>query len=230
MTADWATTFRNWWRDNPPAHTDAAHDLAHFDAVWDNCETLAAGMDVDREVLCAAAYFHDLVNLPKDHPERTLASRMSAEQAQPLLANLGFPIEKLPAVGHAIQAHSFSAKIEPRTREAKILQDADRIEALGETGLRRWQTVSSQLGRPLYDPADPFAQYRALDDSKWAVDHIYAKLLRLPETMQTAAGRTLAFERAEILEDYLNALADRLNLSRPPSLLKRVNAQPRAPR
>ncbi|HDO7482899.1 TPA: HD domain-containing protein, partial [Escherichia coli] len=75
-----------------------------------------------------------------------------------------FPAEKIEAVCHAIAAHSFSAQIAPLTTEAKIVQDADRLEALGAIGLARVFAVSGALGLALFDGEDPFAQHRPLDD------------------------------------------------------------------
>ena len=110
---------------------DSAHDIAHIRRVWSNCLALCTE-HTDQDVLYAACIFHDLVNLPKDSPDRAQASRLSAEAAAPLLLELGFPEAKLAAVQHAITAHSFSANITPETEEAQILQDADRLDALRE--------------------------------------------------------------------------------------------------
>jgi uncharacterized protein len=182
---------------------DSAHDLGHLARVWRNCQRLAMDHpEADLEVLCAAAWLHDLVNLPKSSPDRAQASRLSADAAAAHLAAIGFPPDKIAAVTHAIVAHSFSAGIPPQTIEARILQDADRIEALGAIGLARCLAVSGALGRPLFDPDDPLARNRPLDDRAFALDHFETKLLRLPETMQTPAGRTLAHERAEVLRAF----------------------------
>lgn len=108
-----------------------------------------------------------------------------------------FPEDRLPAVSHAIEAHSFSAKISPTTIEAKIVQDADRLEALGAIGLARVFAVSGALGVALFDAEDPFAQRRVLDDRQYALDHFQTKLLQLPLTMQTNHGRYLAQHNAD---------------------------------
>lgn len=115
---------------------DAAHDLGHLRRVWDAARAmLQAHPEADALVVLAASYLHDLVNLPKNHPERHLASRQAAAAARERLARAGFPAARLDAVAHAIEAHSFSAGIAPRTIEARIVQDADRLDALGPVGL-----------------------------------------------------------------------------------------------
>jgi uncharacterized protein len=187
--------------------TDGAHDLGHLDRVWKSCRLIA--MDepgADADVLAAAAYFHDAVNLPKDSPDREQASRLSADLAVRELAAMGFAAGKLPAVHHAIAAHSFSARIVPETAEARILQDADRLEALGAIGLARMFLVTGQMGGGLFDPVDPMALERPLDDRRFALDHLEVKLFGLVETMQTATGRAIAAERAEWMHSFRTRL------------------------
>ena len=197
--------------------TDSAHDTAHADRVYRNALTIAATEGTfDDAVLICACYLHDLVTLPKDALNRAEASRLSAEKARPLLKDFGLTGAQIQAVQHAIIAHSFSAQVQPETLEAKIVQDADRIESLGAIGLARVFAVSGGLNRPLFDGKDPFARNRPFDDSTYAIDHFQQKLLRLPETMQTSAGRDLAHQRASVLRTYLKDLADELGQD-PPS-------------
>lgn len=191
------------WAENQ----DSAHDLAHVLRVWANAQDIAAHEPrADLELLYAATMLHDLVNLPKDAPNRAEASRLSARDAQPIARQAGLPEAKLAALAHAIEAHSFSAGIAPQTLEAKILQDADRLDALGAIGIARMFAVSGALGRPLYDPADPRAQNRALDDTSFAIDHFETKLFQLHETMQTERGRSLAKARTLYMRRFLAEL------------------------
>ena len=186
---------------------DGAHDLGHLARVWANARAIALDEDqVDWQVLEAAVWFHDLVNLPKDSPDRARASTLSAEAAVVFLQFDGFPPEKLPAVAHAIAAHSFSAGIPPETPEARILQDADRLEALGAIGLARMFLISGRMGGGILDMTDPMALHRPLDDKTFALDHLEVKLLGLPATMQTRTGRLIAEERAEWMMSFRSRL------------------------
>lgn len=191
---------------------DSAHDLAHIRRVWANCQLIAKGeaAPLDMELLHAAALFHDLVNLPKDAPNRAAASRLSAEAAAPHALQCGLPATKLPALQHAITAHSFSANLAPRTPEAKVLQDADRLDALGAIGLARMLMVSGALNRPLYNRDDPLAEARPPDDSAFALDHFKTKLFTLADTMQTATGRAIARERTAYMQSFLTRLMDEI--------------------
>ncbi len=189
------------------ASTDGAHDLAHLRRVWRNCQRIAFNEGgADLEVLLAAAMFHDLINPPKTSPDRDRASTLSAEAAIAYLRGTDFPPAKYDAVAHAIAAHSFSAAIAPQSLEAKILQDADRLEALGALGLARMFYVAGATGGALFDPEDPLAQHRALDDRRFALDHIETKLLQIAQTMQTATGRDLAAEGAEWISAFRTRL------------------------
>lgn len=108
---------------------------------------------------------------------------------------------------HAIEAHSFSAAISPETIEAKIVQDADRLDALGAVGLARMFHIGGQLGRALAHATDPLAQDRPLDDVHYTLDHIENKLLQLPASMQTAEGRELAQSRVQLLIRFRDQFA-----------------------
>ncbi len=189
--------------------TDPAHDLAHLDRVWRNAQAIADDQ-TDMAVLLAASYLHDLINLPKNDPNRHLASRQSAQESEPILQELGFSDGQIQATQHAIEAHSFSANIPPRTPEARILRDADRLDALGAIGIARTFAVAGALGRDLYDPEDPFAVSRDLDDLNFSIDHWKVKLLSLPDDMLTEAGHALAQERRAQMLEFLRAFADEI--------------------
>lgn len=182
---------------------DGAHDINHLHRVWHVARQLmAAYPDADAMVVLAACYLHDIVNLPKDHPERSHASRHAAQRACEKLAESGYPLASLDGVAHAIEAHSFSAGIAPVTIEAKIVQDADRLDALGAVGLARLFYTAGRMGSALAHPTDPLAMNRSMDDRAFALDHIECKLATLPATMQTDAGRRIGEARLAWLRGF----------------------------
>ncbi|HFK3783648.1 TPA: phosphohydrolase [Klebsiella oxytoca] len=207
----WQQRFEAWLSEHH-SQGDAAHDISHFRRVWATAQRLAEESDADRLVILTACYFHDIVSLAKNHPERSRSSAMAAEQTLTILQSdfPDFPPERYAAVLHAIEAHSFSAGMAPRGEEAKIVQDADRLEALGAIGLARVFAVSGALNNILFDADDPFADRRELDDKKYALDHFQCKLLRLPETMQTEKGRAMALHNARFLVQYMAKLSAEL--------------------
>lgn len=212
MTIDgWQQRFERWFAQHSTGG-DAAHDLSHFRRVWSTARRIAAEEPVCMLVLLTACYFHDIISLPKNHPDSARASRLSAARAQAILREdfPDFPTHYFPALAHAIEAHSYSARIPPLTLEAKILQDADRLEALGAIGLARVFAVAGALGTPLFDGNDPFAERRVLNDKQYALDHFRTKLLSLPHTMQTDKGRELAHHNAAYLVQFMAKLAAEL--------------------
>ncbi|MEN0630400.1 phosphohydrolase [Phytobacter ursingii] len=208
---EWQQRFDTWIGQHY-SQTDAAHDVAHFRRVWRTAQHLMEGLDVDALVILTACYFHDIVSLAKNDPQRSLASRMAAEKTTAILrADFPhFPEERYPAVRHAIEAHSYSAGIVPQTPEAKIVQDADRLEALGAIGLARVFAVAGSLGVALFDSRDPFADGRELNDKRYALDHFRTKLLTLPATMQTEKGRALAQHNADYLVQFMAKISAEL--------------------
>jgi uncharacterized protein len=157
-------------------------------------------------VTLPAACLHDCVPVAKDSALRAQGSRLAAEAAIEFLGSIAFPAQLLDEVFHAIEAHSYSAGITPRTAEARVVQDADRLDSLGAIGIARCLLVGGRLDRPLCDAEDPFCEQRPADDSRYTIDHFYAKLLKLPATMQTTAGRAEAERRAALMRDYLDQL------------------------
>lgn len=200
---------------------DPAHDIAHLDRVWANAHRIARDENKDDpnranlRVLIAGAYLHDLVNLPKDHPERETASRLSAEKSAPILEGLGYSTEEITAAQHVIEAHSFSAGLPANSLEALILRDADRLDALGAVGIARTFMVAGTIDRPLCDPDDPFAANRPLDDQIWSIDHWHLKLLKLPGDMATDKGHSIARKRARLMLAYLRQLAKEMDTELP---------------
>jgi uncharacterized protein len=147
------------------------------------------------------------VSVPKDSDLRAQSSRLAADAAVRFLRDISYPGQWHEPIHHAIEAHSFSAGIQPRTLEAQVVQDADRLEALGAIGIARCLLTGGAMGTPLYEPDDPFCKAREPDDRRYTLDHFYRKLLRLPDTMQTRAGRAEAQRRAEYMREFLQRLA-----------------------
>ena len=207
----WQQRFESWL-DEHHASEDSAHDISHFRRVWMTARKIMIHYQADPLVVLTACYFHDIVSLPKNHPERSQSSRLAARKTRDILHRdfPDFPPNRFAAVEHAIEAHSFSAGIAPQSIEAKIVQDADRLEALGAIGLARVFAVSGGLGVALFDAEDPFADARPLDDRAFALDHFQTKLLRLPDTMQTDVGRELAQHNADFLVHFMAKLSAEL--------------------
>ena len=207
---------------------DAAHDVEHIRRVVANAKRLATIERARFDIVVPAAWLHDCVAVPKDGPDRARASRIAAAEAVRLLRGWGGVDEALlPDVAHAIEAHSFSAGIEPRTLEAAVLRDADRLDALGAIGIARCVMLGAELGRPLYLPGDPFCERREPDDLVSSVDHFYTKLLGLTASFTTGAGRAEAVRRTDVLRRFLHDLRQELGWADGAEALRAISLSPR---
>jgi len=188
---------------------DAAHDFSHCLRVLANARKIAASEGGDLEVLTAAAFLHDIANLPKNHPESHLSSERSAERAEQILKGMGFDSDKLTKAKDAILCHSYSRGLTPQTLEGKIFQDADRLDGIGAIGVARTYTVGGATHRPLYSTEDPFLDHgRTPNDKDNTLDHFFVKLFKVGEKMQTSSGRRHAQERTERMRRFVEELRD----------------------
>ncbi|MDR3640090.1 MAG: HD domain-containing protein [Humidesulfovibrio sp.] len=201
---------------------DPAHDLLHLERVVATAKRIAQSEGADMAVVIPAAWLHDYVVLRKDDPRRSQASRLAAVEACAYLEGLGYPSSPaksdnaalreavLEAIGHAIEAHSFSADIAPQTLEARVVQDADRLDGIGAIGIARCFACAGTMNRPFYSPVDPFCATREPDDALFTIDHFYRKLFKTAATMQTAAGRQEAERRVAVMRAYLRELGEEM--------------------
>lgn len=185
---------------------DAAHDLEHIRRVVTNARRLTHAEGAEWVVVMPAAWLHDCVIVPKSSPHRARASQLAAAQAVSWLEENAWPHGRLDEIAHAIAAHSFSAEITPCSLEARVLQDADRLDALGAVGLARTLMLGAEMKRGFYDVHDPFCHARSADDSIYTLDHLYCKLLKLEGTMQTESGRKEAGQRTVFLHQFLEQM------------------------
>ncbi|MFV0542630.1 MAG: HD domain-containing protein [Marinicella pacifica] len=204
LLSQWENRFEQWLMAQD--HADAAHDISHIKRVVKTARQLAKAEDADLAVVIPAAWLHDCVAVAKDDPRRLMASALAAEQAGTLLIGWDYPSQYVPAIQHAIEAHSFSADIDCKTLEAKIVQDADRMDALGAIGVVRTVMVGTALGNPLTYNEDPFCYDRKPDDRLAMVDHFYTKLLHLKDRFHTDAAKHEAQRRHQFMLDFLKQL------------------------
>jgi uncharacterized protein len=186
-----------------------AHDFEHIIRVYKNAEMISKQEEsVDLDIVLAAALLHDLVVYPKGSSKTINSADDSAEIAKKILLEYkNYPREKIEKVADAIRTHSYSKRLIPETLEGKILQDADRLDAIGAIGIARTFSVGGSENRSLYNPTDPFCESeRQLDDTQWTLDHIKKKLMILKNSMHTKTAKKIAEERTEFMELFLNQL------------------------
>ena len=189
---------------------DGAHDISHLSRVWTNVKGIQRREGGDLEILVGAVLLHDCVSVPKNSPLRSQASRLAASKASELLTELHWKAERVVWVASAIESHSYSAEIAPRTLEAAILQDADRLDALGFTGIARCFYTAGRMSSALYDVLDPRGIHRTPKDAEFALDHFPAKLLYLSKGFQTATGREFAARRQAAVRAFYGGMLEEL--------------------
>lgn len=185
---------------------DGAHDEAHLLRVWRNAEKISSGEGGDTEILLAATLLHDCIWIDKGSPQRGMASRLAAAKARDVLSSLTWSDGRIDQVCHAIEAHSYSAGIPPTSLEAKVLQDADRLDSMGFIGVARCFYVAGLRRAAICDPVDPAANDRHLDDDTYALDHFQTKLMKLGDHFCTATGARLAAERSALLQSFYKGM------------------------
>ncbi|HXC17436.1 MAG TPA: HD domain-containing protein [Holophagaceae bacterium] len=193
-----------------PNPRDGAHDLAHILRVARLAGRIAEAEGADLDVSIAGALLHDLVYRPKNHPESPRTAELSAELAAAWCAEIPALAHKAEAIVHTIAAHSWSGSTDAETLEARVVQDADRLEALGAIGIARVFATGASFHSKLWHPSDPWAEHRELDDKAYTLDHFFKKLMKLAGHMTTGEGRRLAEARQKTLVAYLDALRTEL--------------------
>ena len=185
---------------------DPAHDFEHIIRVYKNAKKLCKKEKANEKLVLSAALLHDIVSYPKSDKRSKLSSIQSAKKSEQILKKYDFSKEEITIISDAIRDHSFSQNKIPSTIEGKILQDSDRLDAVGAIGIARVFATGGSLKRPFYNIDDPFCKSRIPDDKTWTVDHFYQKLLKLESLMNTKSGKEEAKKRTLVLKEFLKQL------------------------
>ncbi len=167
-------------------HTDSTHDWDHVQRVKKVAEEIAREEKADEEVVEAACLLHDC-GYAEDWEQH---EKTSAKKAKEILEKTSFPKQKIERVVACIESHRFSARGKDESLEAKILRDADKLDAIGAMGVARCFMWTGEHKTTF----------------QVAVGHFHEKLLKVKETMQTKAGKRIAGERHAFMLEFLEKL------------------------
>ncbi len=168
--------------------TDSTHSYCHAERVWHYSRKIAEKEGGDFDVLFASSFLHDIT-----YSEGREGHEISgAALACKILSGIGFPQEKIGHVRDCIRNHRFSKDVEPKTTEEKIMQDADRLDAMGARGIARCFLWTGKHGTGM----------------KEAVEHFDEKLLKLKDKMKTDEGRKIAERKHEYMELFLKEMGE----------------------
>ena len=185
---------------------DSAHDFGHVMRVYKNAQKICKKEKANEKLVLSAALLHDLVFYPKSDKRSRMSSIESAIKSKSILKKYNFSNAEITIISNAIEEHSFSQNKIPTSIEGKILQDADRLDALGAIGIARVFATGGSLKRPFYNHDDPFCKQRIPDDKIWTIDHFFKKLLKLESLMNTKYGKIEAKKRTVVLKAFLKQL------------------------
>ncbi len=191
---------------------ELAHDRYHIHRVYLWALRLAPEANASPDLCGAAALVHDLVPIPKDHPDRALGGERSARAAGPILNASGYSPSEQDTVIEAVRTSSWSRGLESTGPVGTVLQDADRLDAIGAVGIARCFSCAQEMStsaRPgrFYDPVDPNAETeRPLDDRLQATDHFHRKLLRLADAMHLPTARAEGERRQALMRTFLDSM------------------------
>ena len=190
---------------------DPAHDFEHIMRVYKNAQKISKQEKVNEKLVLCAVLLHDIVSYPKSDKRSKNSSVESAKKSKSILKKYNFSKEEIEIVSDAIRDHSFSKNKTPTTLVGKVLQDADRLDALGAIGIARVFATGGSLKRPFYNLDDPFCKTRTPDDKTWTLDHFYQKLLKLETLMNTKSGKAEAKKRIKVLKEFLKQLKQEIS-------------------
>lgn len=193
---------------------DPSHDVNHALRVLALSEKIAKRESCDLDIIIPAAVFHDIINYPKNHHKRLYSSDESARQTKKILKQLNsYPKHKIDKVCETIRLCSFTKGLTPDFLEAKILQDADSLEAMGAISIMRTFSSAGIMNKTFYDATDPFCKRRKPNDSKYALDLFFTRLLVVQRRLHTETAKKMAERRVKFLKTFLRELRFELSES-----------------
>ena len=185
--------------------TDPGHEFDHTERVYRLAVRIAKDENADLEIVQASALLHDIERCKEDPDKGICHAEESAKLAPEILKSINFPEEKIPKVIHAIKVHRYSKQLKAETKEAEILQDADRLDALGAISIGRVFARGGHKKRPMHDPnlkADEI--YNVKTKAKTSMNHFYEKILKIkPESFKTKLAREIAKERYAYVKEFV---------------------------
>ncbi len=176
-----------------------AHGFDHTERVVRLCETIGAREGANMRILIPAALFHDIAR-PLEEETGVPHEEEGGRMAEAFLRSVHYPEDCITGIVHAIRAHRYSSGLDPETLEARVLSDADNLDAMGAVGIARTFMQSGGQGRGIAD----------------ATGHFHEKLLNLRDLMYTESARNIAERRHAFLVAFIEALDDETGARTPP--------------
>ncbi len=215
-------TARCWYSPSDPVH-----GFDHVLRVYRLAEYIAVCESADMEIVRAAVLLHDIDASQMSEKDsrvnglqRQQHHHASSEFAAQILQQEGWQAERISAVQHCILSHRFRDDSEqPQTLEARVLYDADKLDAIGAVGVARALAFALQAGQPVFaSPSDKFLESGQLEPGEpHSAYHEYLfKLRKLKASLSTPTGQQLAEDRHRLMQDYFTNLAAEMEFTTKP--------------
>lgn len=194
-------------------NSSPSHDWHHVERVLRLAERIGEAEGADKETVRYAVLLHDIGREKEDRGEIEDHATWGADRARSILADHDVDEGVIDAVEHCIRAHRFSNDIEPETIEAKVLADADNLDALGAVGIARGFSYGGEHGTTMHSREARQSDDRSREDET-QIEHIKRKILGLKDRMYTDAGREIAGERHEFAREFVERFETEMDAER----------------
>ena len=182
-----------------------SHDFFHTQRVYNLATIIAKKEKADLEIVQAAALLHDIGRHLEEKDPTLCHAEESAKMAPAILKSINFPENNIDKVMHCIKVHRYSKGLKAETKEAEILQDADRLDALGAICIARVFSKGGEKKRPLYNQDIKPSEKYDTNSKTTSINHFYEKILKLkPETFKTKTAKKIAEERYRYTADFID--------------------------
>jgi uncharacterized protein len=199
----------------------SAHNMDHIMRVYNSCLFIAEDEpDINLNILKTAALLHDIARIKEDHDNTGDIDHaiLGAEMAEKILRKFRYSEEEIEQIKHCISAHRFRSGNEPKTIEAKILFDADKLDVIGSVGIARTFIIAGEYGEKLYSdsPVDDYIKDNLVDRepegrinvmSKHAPNLEYeTKFKHIPSKLYTQKARKMAEQRLKYMDQFFKRM------------------------
>lgn len=187
------------------ANATGSHDWQHTERVRELCMHIGKVEGANMEVLEIAAYLHDIGRPYQDESKGTIChAEKGAEMARALLTDYPISEEQKASIIHCIEAHRFRGNHRPETLEAKILYDADKLDAIGAIGIGRAFMFAGEVGAKLHNPTINPEDTDAYTEEDTGYREFKLKLSKIKDRMLTTEGRRMAMGRHEFMKKFFD--------------------------
>jgi uncharacterized protein len=188
-------------------NTKGSHDWAHTERVYVLCMRIGRREKADLEILRLAVLLHDIGREEETRLKGKIChAKKSAELARKVLKDHGFDKDKIEKIIHCIETHRFRGQKRPRTREARVLFDADKLDSIGAVGVGRAFLFAGEIGAKLYNRRVDVLKTKGYTKEDTAYREFMVKLKHVKSRMLTKTGRRLAQERHQFMVNFFKRL------------------------